>query len=420
MGRSLKEGRVVTSIQQGMSDDEDPTPSWSPEERDRFLKSLLEDDEGKEMPLLAESVDEMDPDLVAALVQLRDGDDEPLELATAAKERGNKHFATATKTKKKMWYKEAAKEYTDGLSLCRAAAETVKDRPKDEDSEALGRLTSVLRSNRAACALALGNYGDAKRDCRDALVADPSNMKALYRLGRACVLLRQWSQAKQTAEWAFSLDPSSPEFKQIAKVANEKLEEAERQRLAHVDFFESFARMDVKIAAPRNRSSDDGPKTPTDWPVVIEYPEANVPFDYVEAVHTDTHLFEWLLHLFPEENCPPWDSSSLYHASNLAAYVKQPRKLDRHLFQNAEAYAEYKTSGSQIGRKVEDEDSDNEDDAVYLEVSPAATFREIVTHRQFAMNGPLKLQLRPRGTVEHDSWRRQVNITLVGPPIAND
>lgn len=102
--------------------------SWTPEERDRFLKSLLDDDK-YETPLLAESIDEMDPDMVAALVALRDGDDPPSVLAEAAKDRGNKHFSTARKTKKTMWYKEAAKEYTDGISLCQAAADSEASRP---------------------------------------------------------------------------------------------------------------------------------------------------------------------------------------------------------------------------------------------------------------------------------------------------
>lgn len=102
--------------------------SWTPEERERFLKSLLDDDK-YELPLLAESVDEMDPDMVAALVALRDGDEPPSVLAEAAKDRGNKHFSTARKTKKMMWYKQAAKEYTDGLSLCLAAADVEASRP---------------------------------------------------------------------------------------------------------------------------------------------------------------------------------------------------------------------------------------------------------------------------------------------------
>ena len=126
----------MASFQAAEDDDDDegyfdmsslmPEGSWSAEERQAYLDSL-EDDENGEMPLLAESTDEMDPALVEALMQLRDGDDAPSELALAAKERGNKHFQRAASTKNKMFYREAAKEYSDGLALCRAAAHEADD-----------------------------------------------------------------------------------------------------------------------------------------------------------------------------------------------------------------------------------------------------------------------------------------------------
>ena len=66
----------------------DSLPGWDPEARAAFLASL-DDDEAPELPLLAESVDEMDPAMVEALMQLRDGGDPPSELAVDAKERGD-------------------------------------------------------------------------------------------------------------------------------------------------------------------------------------------------------------------------------------------------------------------------------------------------------------------------------------------
>ena len=66
----------------------DSLPGWDPAARAAFLASL-DDDEAPELPLLAESVDEMDPAMVEALMQLRDGGEPPSELAVDAKERGN-------------------------------------------------------------------------------------------------------------------------------------------------------------------------------------------------------------------------------------------------------------------------------------------------------------------------------------------
>ena len=66
----------------------DSLPGWDPAARAAFLASL-DDDEAPELPLLAESVDEMDPAMVEALMQLRDGGEPPSELAVDAKERGS-------------------------------------------------------------------------------------------------------------------------------------------------------------------------------------------------------------------------------------------------------------------------------------------------------------------------------------------
>ena len=44
----------------------DSLPGWDPEARAAFLASL-DDDDAPELPLLAESVDEMDPAMVEAL-----------------------------------------------------------------------------------------------------------------------------------------------------------------------------------------------------------------------------------------------------------------------------------------------------------------------------------------------------------------
>ena len=114
----------------------DSLPGWDPEARAAFLASL-DDDEAPELPLLAESVDEMDPAMVEALMQLRDGGEPPSELAVDAKNRGNQHFKRAASTKNKLFYREAAKEYSDGLALCVAARSEAEQKEKGTLREAL-------------------------------------------------------------------------------------------------------------------------------------------------------------------------------------------------------------------------------------------------------------------------------------------
>ena len=175
-----------------------------------FLASL-DDDEAPELPLLAESVDEMDPAMVEALMQLRDGGEPPSELAVDAKERGNKLFKRDASTKNRMFYREAAKEYSDGLALCVAARSEADD---EEDPQT--RLT--LHANRAACSLALKNYGECVKDCKAALAIDQHNAKAAYRLARALLGLKKHKQARDAAQWGLA---GAPDDKALAKTLAE-------------------------------------------------------------------------------------------------------------------------------------------------------------------------------------------------------
>ena len=133
---------------------------WSDEERDRYLQGLR--DSEYELPLFADSVDEMDPDIVSGLQELRD--EEPPEiLAEAAKARGNESFKTAVTVRNRVYYREALKQYSDAIAFAKR---------------------SVAHANCAACNLALKNYGLVKRDCRHALEFDGGNLKACYRLAK--------------------------------------------------------------------------------------------------------------------------------------------------------------------------------------------------------------------------------------------
>ena len=62
-------------------------------------------------------------------------------------------------------------------------------------------LLADLLANRAACNLALRNYGSVKRDCADSLRYKPDNAKAYFRQAKACLELRQYEDGlKATAE----------------------------------------------------------------------------------------------------------------------------------------------------------------------------------------------------------------------------
>ena len=110
-----------------------------------------------------------------------------------------------------MFYREAAKEYSDGLALCVAARSEADD---EEDPQT--RLT--LHANRAACSLALKNYGECVKDCKAALAIDETNAKAAYRLARALIGLKKHKQARDAAQWGLA---SAPDDKALTKTLAE-------------------------------------------------------------------------------------------------------------------------------------------------------------------------------------------------------
>lgn len=351
---------------------------WSDAQREAFLASL--DDDDNESPLLAESTDEMDPDMVEALMQLRDGDDPPEVLAEEAKKRGNKHFSTAQKTKKNMWFKEAAKEYTDGIALCRAAGAP--------------ELEATLWSNRAACALGLRNFGDAKRDCHQSLKLKP-NVKALYRLAKACFALKQFEQAQKAADWGLSLE-TTRELEHIAKHARLKLDELRHKKQEHTEFFESLQNIGVRIGPTTDLptiQNDDGMSF--FWPVIIEYPQEDMPPDFIKQIGTDDLIAHWLIQLF--EHSPAWDANDDYIATNIALYCRQPSHLV--YFETAQEYVRYRIDG--------DAPLASEEGEVWIALDPALTLRDLLTFSKFVYTGPIKFQARPKNSQEHANWRQQ-------------
>lgn len=97
-----------------------------------------------------------------------------MDLATQAKEDGNRSYKRGVQVKNKGYVQEALKHYTEGCLHCLKAKETA-------DTPEIRELHATLLSNRAACNLSLKNYGSVKRDCTDALKLAPGNLKALFR-----------------------------------------------------------------------------------------------------------------------------------------------------------------------------------------------------------------------------------------------
>lgn len=387
---------------------EDFTP-WSAEERQRYLDSL---DEGEfETPLFASSADELDPDMLKALQSLRDGDEAPSALAAAAKDRGNTHFARAVQVKNAVYYREAAKEYTVGLRLCRAA----KEEAGDEEPLAL---KAALHANLAACSLPLKNYGEAVRDCKAALAIDADNVKTVYRLARALLGLKKWAKARDAARWGLDLDAENKPLRAVKKKADAGVAEAaavETKRAAtrtarsaaFAAVFDAAAACGARLgpAPPKGVHAYDAFPFLEDadlrWPVVFAYPEVDAPPDLLEACPGGDLLADWLLTLFPEpgRGAPPdWDSDGAYVASSVAVYA---RLADAAPLGDRDAYAAYRHRRADGADAAFPGWQDR-----WLEVPPAARFVDLLQHPHFVSCGVVALEVRPLGSADHATWKR--------------
>ena len=391
----------------------DSLPGWDPEARAAFLASL-DDDEAPELPLLAESVDEMDPAMVEALMQLRDGGEPPSELAVDAKERGNKLYKRAISTKNRMFYREAAKEYSDGLALCVAARSEADD---EEDPQT--RLT--LHANRAACSLALKNYGECVKDCKAALAIDETNAKAAYRLARALLGLKKHKQARDAAQWGLASAPDDKALTKTLAEAQRGLNEADAyaakvaakhasEAATHRAVFDACDALSVRLgpAPPATGRAYDA------WPfleggdlrvpVVFAYPEVDdAPPDLLEACAPSDLMADWLLTLFPDDNGPAWDSAGAYRAPLVKCYARLRQVTG---FYRGDAYAEYRARREKDGGKF---DEDDKGDDAYLEVPAAAAFLDVLSHPHFILGGPLVVEVRAP-SADHDGWRARTKV----------
>lgn len=77
-----------------------------------------------------------------------------------------------------------------------ASSPTGSDPESHETTESvMPVLRAILRLNMAACALEMGQYEDTIDHCNWVLTYEPSNLKALYRCGKAHFMLKQYSKA---------------------------------------------------------------------------------------------------------------------------------------------------------------------------------------------------------------------------------
>ncbi|KAJ4341248.1 HSP70/90 co-chaperone [Didymella glomerata] len=193
--------------------------------------------------------------------------------------------------------------------------------------------------NRALCNLEKKNYRSCINDCASTLRLNPSNVKAYYRSGSACLALDKLAEAKDACEFGLKLDSSNAPLKALSEKIEKRsayIAKVESDRKAREDKLKSEkATLDLALKA-RNvtvrTTSDDSPdledakialqnpldpSSPLSYPTLILYP-AHSQSDFVKAFNEHQTLPEHLEYIFPL----PWDEEKEYTVNNVEAYME--------------------------------------------------------------------------------------------------
>jgi hypothetical protein len=409
---------------------------WSADERRTYLDKLHE---GPELPLFADSADEMDPRLIEALAHLKYDGEEPEDLAEQSKIDGNKNFKTAAARKRKMYYREAVKHYTEGCLHCLKALEK-KDMPPEKIQE-VNELFSALLSNRAACNLVLKNFGSVKRDCGDAIRFVPTNVKAHFRKAKACLELRQYEDGLVVVEAGLNLEPDNADMIKLkAKLEEELTERKRREELVRVkeekEMDASRALFDMCISrgallgpgiAADGYQQQASDKLPTvdesdatgamTWPTYFLYPQYRQS-DFIEAFAEDDFLADHLATVFPVEEGPAaWDEKFEYKCDEMEVYLQLNAMPAFKLRNEWAEWVRLKRGArgevpglpaEQAGKTLRDLEQNtkiHEEDQVWLRLNPGISMSQILRLDEHVVSGGVVLlYMYPRKSIAHQEF----------------
>lgn len=156
-----------------------------------FMNNLGGEEEGEERPEI---------EALKALAY----EGEPDEIAENFKKQGNDCYKAKN-------YKDAVEFYTKGLNVCC----DVK------------YIEAALYLNRAACNLELKNYRRCINDCKECLLRQPKNVKALYRAARAYFAIEHFEESLSVLNFANSIDDKNVAVTSLIKKVTEKIKHIE-------------------------------------------------------------------------------------------------------------------------------------------------------------------------------------------------
>lgn len=210
----------------------------------------------------------------------------------------------------------------------------------DEEEEAKKeRVTEeACYVNRALCNLEKENYRSCIQDCASALRINPTNVKAFYRSGRACLALDKLSEAQWACDRGLIIDSENVPLQTLkSKIITRKnhlasMENARRKReekaaseratlalalkARNITMRTTEQPPDLEDAATKLEDAMD-PSSTLSFPVILLYPTESQS-DFIKAFSEREKLEQHLDYIFPL----PWDEKHEYTIENVEAYME--------------------------------------------------------------------------------------------------
>lgn len=191
-------------------------------------------------------------------------------------------------------------------------------------------LLETLYCNRAACHLSLANYRSCTLDCAAALRINPSNLKALYRSGRALLSVSKIAEADDACARGLEIDPDNASLKQLARDLIAKNEEITRKAKAEEARLEKERRKKMLKKAAleargiKTRATNDppsmedaciqllpdplDPQSELSFPCMLLYP-LKLESDFIKEFRETESVGQHLEYILPDM---PWDEDDEY------------------------------------------------------------------------------------------------------------
>lgn len=262
---------------------------------------------------------------LSAISNLLYSDQTPDEIAENFKEQGNEALKRGA-----TYYKDAVHFYSEGLSQKGVSP----------------RLNSILYSNRAAVNLLLGNLRKVIEDCEQAIVHDPSNIKAYWRAAKAASGLSYFEKAIEFAESGLKIEADNKALQSEKQVAEKKLkekkdrEEAQRkvkeaEEKVLKEYHDKFGSRGMVLGKSFFKDAEAAPKEKpwiddenrVHWPVLFLYPEHGQS-DFIQDFMENITFEDQLSEMFPSKVGPPspielspWDDERKYYLEDLDVYL---------------------------------------------------------------------------------------------------